>query len=86
MLVSLASSLSEAVGTIESVGAEYFDARLYQASCKAAVKGGREYSPEHIQWIVDKLMKLSDITFCPHGRPVAMVIKKSTLDRQFGRT
>ena len=35
---------------------------------------------------VDKMMELPDITFCPHGRPVAMEMKKSGLDRQFKRT
>ena len=45
------------------------------SSCKAAVKAGREYAPEQIKWIVDKLMELPDITFCPHGRPVAMEMK-----------
>jgi DNA mismatch repair protein MutL len=63
-----------------------FEKALYQAACKAAIKAGREYSPEHIRWLVEKLMELPDITFCPHGRPVAMEITKSSLDRQFGRT
>ena len=63
-----------------------FEKALYQAACKAAIKAGREYAPEHIQWLVKKLMELPDITFCPHGRPVAMELSKKTLDRQFDRT
>ena len=62
-----------------------FEKALYQGSCKAAIKAGREYAPEHIKWIVDKLMLLPDITFCPHGRPVAMEMSHKLLDRQFER-
>ena len=63
-----------------------FEKALYQASCKAAVKAGREYVEAHTEWIVEQLMKIPDITFCPHGRPVAMELSKKNLDRQFERT
>ena len=63
-----------------------FEKALYQASCKAAIKAGREYVEAHTEWIVEQLMKIPDITFCPHGRPVAMELSKKNLDRQFERT
>ena len=63
-----------------------FEKALYQASCKAAIKAGREYADAHAEWIVEQLMKIPDITFCPHGRPVAMELSKKNLDRQFERT
>ena len=63
-----------------------FEKALYQASCKAAIKAGREYTKEHIAYVISELMKLPDITVCPHGRPVAMEISKKTIDRQFRRT
>ena len=63
-----------------------FEKALYQASCKAAIKAGREYVEAHTEWIVEQLMKIPDITFCPHGRPVAMELTKKNLDRQFERT
>ena len=63
-----------------------FEKALYQASCKAAIKAGREYVDAHAEWIVEQLMKIPDITFCPHGRPVAMELSKKNLDRQFERT
>lgn len=63
-----------------------FEKALYQASCKAAIKAGREYVEAHTEWIVDKLMRIPDITFCPHGRPVAMELSKRNLDHQFERT
>ena len=35
--------------------------------------------------LVKRLMELPDITFCPHGRPVAMEMKKRNIDHQFER-
>ena len=63
-----------------------FEKALYQASCKAAIKAGREYADSHIEWLVDQLMTLGGITFCPHGRPVAMEITRGQLNSQFERT
>ena len=61
------------------------DEMLHTVACKAAIKAGRNYSPEQTAYVVDQLMRLPDVTFCPHGRPVAMEIKKRTLDHQFER-
>ena len=58
---------------------------LYQIACKAAIKGGRCYDEAHLEWIVDKVMQMPDITVCPHGRPIAMEITKAQLDRRFNR-
>lgn len=86
IFMTLADRVRNQTGTAELTRDMIFEKALYQASCKAAIKGGREYSEEHVRWVVDQLMKLPDITFCPHGRPVAMIIKKSAIDRQFRRT
>ncbi len=58
---------------------------LYQTACKAAIKGGRKYDAAIIEWLVSRIISLPDITVCPHGRPVAMRLTKSELDRQFDR-
>ncbi len=63
-----------------------YEKALYQASCKAAIKGGRIYEEAHLKWICDELLSLVDIKYCPHGRPVAYEITKKELDHQFGRT
>ena len=63
-----------------------FEKALYQASCKAAIKAGREYPAEYQKWVVEKLMEIPDITFCPHGRPVAMELSKNNINRQFERS
>ena len=58
---------------------------LYQIACKAAIKGGRSYDKAHIEWLVEKVMSMPDITVCPHGRPIAMKMTKTELDRRFNR-
>ena len=73
-------------GTVNVTRDIIFEKALYQASCKAAIKAGREYSKENIEALVAELMSLGDITFCPHGRPVAMELSKKNIDRQFART
>jgi DNA mismatch repair protein MutL len=86
MLVVMSERLRSGTGTADVTRDIVFEKALYQASCKAAIKAGREYATEHIKWIVDKLMAIPDITVCPHGRPVAMELSKKNLDRQFERT
>ncbi len=58
---------------------------LYQVACKAAIKGGRHYDESILNWLISRLLSIPDITVCPHGRPVAIKLKKSELDRQFDR-
>ena len=85
MLAAIAEQLKSGVDTAKLTRDILFEKALYQASCKAAIKAGRDYPPEHIAWLVDKLMEIPDITFCPHGRPVAMEMKKRNIDHQFER-
>ena len=85
MLATIAEQLKSGVDTAKLTRDILFEKALYQASCKAAIKAGRDYPPEHIKWLVDKLMEIPDITFCPHGRPVAMEMKKRNIDHQFER-
>lgn len=86
MFMTIADRIKNETGNAGLTRDIMFEKALYQASCKAAIKAGREYGEEHIKWLVSQLMNIPDITFCPHGRPVAMEIKKSGLDRQFKRT
>ena len=85
MLSTIVEQLKSGVDTAKLTRDILFEKALYQASCKAAIKAGRDYPPEHIKWLVDQLMSIPDITFCPHGRPVAMEMKKRNIDHQFER-
>lgn len=86
MMLVMAERIKSGTGTAGLTKEILFEKALYQASCKAAIKAGRVYTHEQIKLIVDKLMQLPDITVCPHGRPVAMIVEKGRLDRQFERS
>ena len=85
MLASMAGRILNSTGGVKLTRDILFEKALYQAACKAAIKAGRVYPEGHIKWLVDKLMELPDITFCPHGRPVAMELTHHALDKQFDR-
>ena len=85
MIITFADRIINETGNVEISKNLIFERALYQASCKAAIKAGREYPKEHVEWLVDKLMQLQDITFCPHGRPIAIELSKNHLDHQFER-
>ena len=86
LITTMADRLKNGTGNAGLTRDILFEKALYQASCKAAIKGGREYPPEYTEWLIEKLMELPDITVCPHGRPVAMEISKKNIDHQFLRT
>lgn len=91
LFTSLVNRLTEGTGTVEAASAAYFETKLWQASCKAAIKGGRVYDMVHLRWLCDRLLikpekeGASVIRTCPHGRPVAFEIKKTSIERQFAR-
>lgn len=85
MFVTFATRLVKGEGDAATAKNEFFERALYQASCKAAIKAGRVYDSGHIKWICDRVLTLSNIKYCPHGRPVAFEITKHFLEKQFER-
>ena len=85
MLCTIAERIRNNTGAARLTRDIIFERALYQGACKAAIKAGRAYQPEHLQWVVEQLMRLPDITVCPHGRPVAMRMSKKNIDHQFER-
>lgn len=82
----LASRLADGHGDLKIGRDMFYEKALYQASCKAAVKGGREDSPESIRFIAEQVIVNTKVRFCPHGRPVAFEMTKSQFEKQFERT
>ena len=86
LLLTLAAQLREGEGKAELSRDILFEKALYQGACKAAMKGGRDYPPEYVAWLCERLRETEDITVCPHGRPIAVKLTRAMLDRRFGRT
>ncbi len=78
--------LSDNSGTAALTRSERYEQALFQASCKAAIKAGREYDAAHLKWICDRVLSDPEIRYCPHGRPVCFTMTKSAIEGHFGRT
>ena len=63
-----------------------FEKALYQVCCKGAIKGGDKNNEEAIKALLTELFAHPEITYCPHGRPVAFRMSKAAMERRFGRT
>ena len=60
--------------------------RIYETvSCRAAVKAGNLSSPEELKLLAEVVLSSKEIMYCPHGRPVAIELKKREIEKQFGR-
>ncbi|MCQ2428063.1 MAG: hypothetical protein MJ137_06645, partial [Clostridia bacterium] len=81
----IAGAVLDGTGSPELIGDTAFEKALYQASCKASIKAGRVYPEGYNEALVAQLMAHPEITYCPHGRPVAFVMTKSEFDRRFLR-
>jgi DNA mismatch repair protein MutL len=55
------------------------------AACRAAVKAGDPLKHEEIEALLARRAVGDLATTCPHGRPTALVLSKSDLEKQFGR-
>ena len=85
LFVSILGDLTDGKGTVSANNEIRLEKALYSIACKAAIKGGRNYDRAIIDWLINKVLDLPDITVCPHGRPIAYKLKKTEIDRQFDR-
>lgn len=67
------------------VEVEALDKLYHTVACKAAIKAGYNTSDIELLDLAKKVLNDKDVMYCPHGRPVAYEIKKSDLEKQFGR-
>ncbi len=65
-----------------------FDAKewlLHSVACRAAIKAGHKASKEEMISLTSKIMCGSMPKYCPHGRPVYMMLSKAEIEKSFGR-
>lgn len=58
---------------------------VIRASCRYSIKAGYQLSDAQIEELMQEITELDAIPNCPHGRPIAIVIKKSDLQKGFKR-
>ena len=54
-------------------------------ACHAAIKVNMTLTPEKMRWLIDRLLKTSSPTTCPHGRPVILRLATRDILKGFHR-
>lgn len=60
------------------------DEILHTVACKAAIKAGWDSDKKELEALVEQVMS-GRIKYCPHGRPVSVVVTRRDLDKRFKR-
>lgn len=85
----IASIVTEMAGYLlehkNDIYAEQMDWIYHNVACRAAVKAGNINHPQELIALADQLEANPALRYCPHGRPVRIVIKKREIEKQFGR-
>lgn len=83
-----AELVTEAAGSLAvrgSVQIERLDHLYHTIACKAATKAGYRSGDEELITLAKRVLNNKDIMYCPHGRPVAFELRRTDLEKQFGR-
>ncbi len=86
MIIVIAGQLASGTGNGRLTRDIIFEKALYQASCKAAMKAGIYDNDSNTAWIVERLLQIPDIKYCPHGRPCTFELSANELEKRFKRT
>ena len=86
--IDLNAFFAEILSSMESLRAirlaDLLKDKLASAACKAAIKGGESLSEREVRALLEKMNGNMGLK-CPHGRPVAVLVKKSELEKLFKR-
>ena len=58
---------------------------LMQSACKAAIKGETDITDDDAKLLIRDICERRIELFCPHGRPIAVRIKKTEIEKWFKR-
>lgn len=64
---------------------EHLDWVYHNVACRAAMKAGDAITREEMASLVEELERNPQVRYCPHGRPVYILLRKRDIERQFGR-
>ena len=85
---NITSLISEIAETLRITGqplVQKIDDILHSISCKSAIKAGNITSKEELLSLATKVLTSKSLMYCPHGRPIAFELKRSQIEKQFGR-
>ena len=61
------------------------DKFIATVACKAAVKANMALSRQEVDYLMEDLLKLPNPFTCPHGRPTAIRMSKTDIEKKFSR-
>lgn len=64
---------------------EKMDWFFHNVACRSAIKAGNTSTTQELVDLVQKLENNPQIRYCPHGRPISIVMTKYEIEKQFGR-
>lgn len=82
---SIITEAAQSLAGSGNVQIERVDDILHTIACKAAIKAGYITSDTERLNLAVRVLNDNNVMYCPHGRPVAFEIKKSQLEKYFGR-
>lgn len=68
----------------KNIQSNYVEWLYENIACRAAIKAGKEAKLEEMQVLIKRIIK-EDPRFCPHGRPIAVTMKRREIEKMFGR-
>ena len=84
-VTSLISEIAETLRKTGTAESKRIDDILHSIACKSAIKAGNITSKEELQSLAVKVLTSRSLMYCPHGRPIAFELKRSQIEKQFGR-
>ena len=82
---SLVSEIAETLRVTGQPKPQKIDDILHSIACKSAIKAGNITSAEELSKLAVKVLTSKSLMYCPHGRPIAFELKRSHIEKQFGR-
>jgi len=79
------SEIADNLITKQCVQSERVDSLYHTIACRAAVKAGNKSTEQELLGLAQRILSNNDIMYCPHGRPVAIELKRREIEKQFGR-
>ena len=85
----IAATVMEIAGFLtenrRDLSTEKMDWIFHSLSCRSAVKAGNINSDAELIELARRVEADPSLRYCPHGRPICIVLTKSELEKQFGR-
>ena len=81
-IVEMAEHMSSGKNDVYSEKMDWF---YHNVACRSAIKAGNKSTVQELVDIIKKLEENPQLKYCPHGRPICIVMTKNEIEKQFGR-